>query len=322
MKLFIIRRLFALIFLLFGVTLFTFFLMQLSPGDFLTHIKANHDVAQDYVQTVSEQFGIVNSWPARYIAWIKSLLKLDFGTSWTYNVPVTTLIKQRVSATLCLSIAALIVAWVVAIPLGVIAAVNKNKLPDKIISFISYGFLSIPEFFLAIIAVFFAAKTGLFPTMGRTSITHDFMPIHSQFIDILKHLLLPAIVLGVGNVASILRITRSSFLDFYSAEFVITARAKGVKESIVVLKHVLLNAINPLITHFGFAFSSLLSGALLIENVFNYPGLGLLLYEAFMSKDQHVVMAAVMLSCTMLVVGNFIADILIAILDPRIRSIK
>ena len=322
MKAFIIRRLLALILLLFGITLFTFFLMQLSPGDFLTHIKANHDVSQDYVKIISEKFGITNSWPIRYVNWLKCLIKLDFGTSWTYNIPVITLIKQRVSATLCLSISALIIAWMIAVPLGVIAAIFKNKLPDRLIGLASYTFLSIPEFFLALLAVFFAAKTGLFPTMGRTSIIHDFLPKYDQFLDILKHLFLPALVLGLGNVATILRITRSSFLDFYNSDFVITARAKGLGEITIVFKHVLTNALNPLITHFGFAFSSLLSGALLIENVFNYPGLGLLLYDAFMNKDQHVVMTAVMLSSLMLLIGNVIADLILILTDPRVKSIK
>ena len=145
------------------------------------------------------------------------------------------------------------------------------------------------------------------------------MSTGEQFIDLVYHLILPTLVLGIGGVAGMMRIMRSNFLDHIRSEYVTTARAKGVPEGIIMFKHVLRNAINPLITALGFTFSGLLSGALLVENIMNYPGLGQLVYEAFMRQDQYVVMAAVIMGCIMLMLGNLFADLLLAWSDPRIR---
>lgn len=319
MKQFIIKRFLALLPLLFAVTLLAFVLMQLSPGDFLSQLKTNPDVSAEYIREMEEKFGLNHSWPVQYIRWLGCVIRLDFGYSWTYHIPVLTLLKQRIVATLLLSTSALLIAWLVAIPAGICAAIYRDRWPDKLLCGLSYCFLSIPEFFLALLGVFLAAKTGYLPTMGRTSIVHDFLSPGKQWLDYIQHLFLPSLVLGGGSVANLLRLTRSHFLDFLNAEFVITARAKGLSEGSIMFKHVLRNALNPLITYLGFAFSGLLSGALLVENVFNYPGLGKLLYEAFMSHDQHVVMAAVVFGCCMLIVGNLLADLLLGCVDPRIR---
>jgi peptide/nickel transport system permease protein len=207
-----------------------------------------------------------------------------------------------------------------ALPLGLAAAVWRNTWWDRWISGWSYVFLSIPEFFLALMAVFFAAQTGWFPTSGRTSLIHDFLSPLGQFWDSLWHLILPAFVLGLSNVARLFRLMRGYVLDFLRAEFVTTARAKGVSEIRILFRHVLPNALNPLITHFGFALAGLLSGSLLVENVFNYPGLGQLIFEAFMAQDQFVVMASVVVGGAMLMCGNLVADLLLMGVDPRIRE--
>jgi len=205
------------------------------------------------------------------------------------------------------------------IPLGVLAAIYKDSWFDRVSALLAYAALSIPEFFLALLAVFIAAKTGWFPTGGLTAIDHDFLPAWAQLLDYAHHLLLPTVVLGLSMVAGVMRLMRANFLDYMRAEFVTTARAKGLSEGKVTFKHVLRNAINPLITAFGFAFSGLLSGALLVENVMNYPGLGQPVFEAFLRQDQFVVVAAVLMGCIMLIVGNLLADLLLAWSDPRIR---
>jgi peptide/nickel transport system permease protein len=207
-----------------------------------------------------------------------------------------------------------------AIPLGLAAAVWRNTWWDRWIGGLSYVFLSIPEFFLALLAVFFAAQTGWFPTSGRTSLTYDFLSPMGRCWDSLWHLFLPASVLGLSNVARLLRLTRGYVLDFLRAEFVTAARAKGISEVRIILRHVLPNALSPLITHFGFALAGLLSGSLLVENVFNYPGLGQLLFEAFISQDQFVVMASIVAGGVMLMFGNLVADLLLMGVDPRIRG--
>lgn len=319
MSTFLLRRFISMLFIILGVSIIVFFLMYLSPGDFLNEARASQDISQERITQMERDFGLDQPWYIQYFLWLKNMVLFNFGESWSYKVPVINLLWVRVPATLILAITSLCFAWGIAVPLGVLAAIYKDSIFDRASAILAYAALSLPEFFLALLAVFFAAQTGWFPTGGRTSITHDFMPFAARIIDYAYHLILPTIVLGLGGVAGMMRIIRANFLDYMRAEFVTTARAKGLPEGIIMFKHVLRNAINPLITAFGFAFSGLLSGALLVENVMNYPGLGQLVYEAFLKQDQYLVMAAVILSCLMLMLGNLFADLLLAWSDPRIR---
>ncbi len=316
---FILRRLLTLIPLLLGVTLLVFLLMSLAPGDFLTPVKMQRDVPTELIAELEREFGLDRPWYVQYGYWLGNVLQLNFGYSWSFKVPVTDLIGSRLFATFLLSLTSLLFAWCIAIPLGVLAAIYKDSIFDRLSSFLAYAALSIPEFFLALLAVWFAAVTGIFPIGGATSIEHEFLSFGGRVLDRLHHLVLPTIVLGIGGIAGLMRIMRANFLDAIRADYVQTARAKGVPEGWVMFKHVLRNAINPLVSAFGFSFSSLLSGALIVEIVMNYPGLGNLIYHSLLREDQFVVLAAIMLSCTMLVLGNLLADICLAWSDPRIR---
>ncbi len=340
---FILRRLLALIPLLLAVSLLVSLLMYFSPGDFLTQARAAKDISPEMIEQQERQLGLVNSegeptgWYTRYGRWLANVSPIKygpwvgapdegfsigmpyFGESWTYKVEVLTLLKQRVPATFILSLTSILFAWSIAIPLGVLAAIYKDSIFDRISGLLAYAALSIPEFFLAILAVYFASVTGIFPEGGRSSVESEFYPIGLRIIDYAYHLILPTIVLGIGSVAGMMRVMRANFIDYMQAEFAVTARAKGLSERIVMFKHVLRNAINPLITSLGFSFASLLSGALLVENVMNYPGLGQLIYDALIREDQYVVMAGVVVGVVMLVVGNLLADIVLGWSDPRIR---
>jgi len=340
---FIIRRFLSLIPLLLGVSLLVSLLMYLSPGDFLTQARAAKDISPEIIEQQERRLGLVDAegeptpWFVRYGHWLANVSPVKygpwvgepekgihlgwpyFGESWTYKVEVLTLLKQRVPATFILSLASVLFAWCVAIPLGVLAAIYKDSIFDRISALLAYAALSIPEFFLAILAVYFAAVTGIFPEGGRSSVESEFFPFGLRLVDYAYHLILPTIVLGIGSVAGMMRIMRANFIDYMRAEFATTARAKGLRERVVMFKHVLRNAINPLITSFGYAFASLLSGALLVENVMNYPGLGQLIFEALLREDQYVVMAGVVIGVVMLVLGNLLADVLLAWSDPRIR---
>jgi peptide/nickel transport system permease protein len=322
MKTYIFKRLLTMIPMLLGVTFLVFLLMSLSPGDFLTPIKAQRDISAEYIRQLEAEFGLNRPWYVQYFLWLKNLLHLDFGYSWTYKIPVVQLLAQRAPCTLLLSITSLIFSWAVAIPLGVLAAVYKGSIFDKISAFLAYTTLSVPGFFLALVAVYFAARTGWFPTGGLTSIDHDYLSFPERILDYAHHLFLPTLILGIGGIAGLMRIMRTSTLDVIHADYVMTARAKGLGERAILFRHVLRNAINPLVTTLGFAFSGLLSGALLVENVMNYPGLGQLVYQAFLRKDQFVVLGAVVLGSVMLIVGNLLADLLLAWTDPRIRYDK
>ncbi len=319
---YLFRRLVALIPLLLGITGLVFLLMSLAPGDFLTPVRVQRDVSPELIQSIEQQFGLNQPWYVQYVKWLGNVVTGNLGHSWAYKMPVVDLIGQRMLATFLLSVSALVIAWGIAIPLGVLAAMYKDSIFDRISSFLAYAALSLPEFFLALLFMFFAAQSGWFPMGGATSIDYEFMGAGGKILDRAHHLVLPALALGIGSVASIMRIMRANFLDAIRADYVKTARAKGLRERRVMFMHALRNAINPLVSAFGFAFSGLLSGALIVEIVLQYPGLGQLMYQSILREDQFVVLASVMLGCTMLVAGNLLADLLLAWSDPRIRTIR
>ena len=319
MTAFILRRLGTLVPMLLAVTLLVFALMSLAPGAFLTPVKAQRDINPALIAELQKSFGLDRPWYEQYFRWLGNVIRLDFGYSWTYKVPVAELIAQRAPATILLSLCSLLLAWSLAIPLAVLAAARPGGWIDKITSGAAYFALAIPEFFLALLAVWFAAQTGWFPIGGLTSLDHDFLPFGSRILDIGWHLILPTLVLGLGGVAGTLRVLRANVLDVLRAEYVTAARAKGLPEKVVLFRHVLRNALNPLLSTVGYAFAGLLSGSLLVENVMNYPGLGRLVYEAFIREDQFVVLGSVMVGCTLLVIGNLISDLALAWSDPRVR---
>ncbi len=340
---FIIRRLLAMIPLLVLISILVFFLMSMAPGNALDEYRARKDISPELIAQLERQYGYKdaqgNPNPAyiRYFHWVDTVSPVKFldpqgqftwrlgfgwpslGDSFEYRVPVTGLLMQRVPATLTLEITSLIFAWGLAVPLGVLAAIKKDSWVDRIISFAAFASLSIPEYFLGLLLLIPAANTGWLPIGGRSSFDSDFFHPGARFWDYAWHLVLPTFALGIGSVAGMMRVMRSSTIDYLRAEFVTTARAKGVPEGRIMFLHVLRNAINPLITSLGFAFANLLSGALLIEIVLNYPGLGRLIYDAFLRHDEYVVMAAVLVGSVMLILGNLLADILLALSDPRIR---
>jgi len=221
---------------------------------------------------------------------------------------------------LILSAAAMIIAWGIAIPLGVYSATHRYSWLDNIFSVLSFVGLSIPNFFFALLLLFLIVRFNVpLPVNGMTSIFYDYMTPMQKIWDILKHLLVPAVVLGTAGTASLMRQMRGQMLDVINSDYIRTARAKGLKESRVINKHALRNAINPMITIFGFQLSSLFSGAALTEIVTGWPGLGKMMLTAVRSKDLYLAMAGMMMGSLMLILGNLAADILLALNDPRIR---
>ena len=217
---FILRRFLAMIPLIFGITLLAFALMSLAPGDFLTPVRAQRDVPPELIDAIEKSFGLDQAWYVQYVKWLGNVFSGNLGHSWTYKLPVTDLIGQRLWSTFLLSLSAFSFAWCLAIPLGVLTAIYRGSLLDRIVSFLAYSALSIPEFFLALLLVFFAAQTGLFPLGGATSIDYDYMSLSEQFWDRVRHLVLPTLALSIGSIASILRIMRANFIDVMAADFV------------------------------------------------------------------------------------------------------
>ncbi len=316
----ILRRLAQGIPTLILISILSFFLLQLAPGDFLSQLRLDPTVGSEFIDQEIARLGLDRPVWQQYFVWASNLLQGDFGVSYTYRIPVLKLIVSRLGATLLLAIAAVILTWLIAIPLGVLGAIKQDSRLDRILRFLSYGGQAMPSFVLAIVLLIVAQNVGWLPVGGMTSIDFDQLPIGAKVWDLLRHLLLPTLVLSITSFAGLQRITRGSFLDVMQQEYIQSARARGLPEWRVVGLHALRNAINPLITILGFEFASLLSGSFIAEFFFNWPGLGKLILDAVMTFDVNVVMASLLLGSVMLMVGNLIADLLLQWVDPRIRS--
>ena len=321
MKTFLLRRLLTAIPLIIVVTFITKAMLVASPGNFLDALRLNPSITSDYLLQLERKYHLdSNNVFERYWYWFWPAVQGDFGYSFTKSAPVSALIGERVFNTLLLTGSALVFSWVFAIPLGMLAAVYRNRWTDKIIGFISFFGLSIPSVFFSLLMILFAAKTGLFPAGGiHNQVMWEVMSPWEKFVDILWHLVLPVIVLGTIGLAQYVRQMRSEMIETLSQDYIRTARAKGLSHWRVLTRHALGNAINPLITIFGFSLATLLAGALLTESVFAWPGLGVLTFDALVDKDESLVMASVVMLVLMLVIGNLIADVLLAFIDPRIR---
>ena len=232
-------------------------------------------------------------------------------------------LAERIPNTLLLSIASILVTWAIAIPLGIIGAVNHNKFTDRSLRVLSYIGQGFPALITGLLLLFFAQlTTPLFPVGGRTSINHDDLTWIGKVLDVIWHMILPTLALSITSFAGLQRLMRGQMLDVLRQDYIRTARAKGLPEDRVIYTHALRNAINPLITLLGFEFASLLSGAFITEYFFGWPGLGRLTLQAVQSQDLYLIMASLMMGATMLIIGNLLADLALSFVDPRIKLSK
>jgi peptide/nickel transport system permease protein len=324
--LYILKRLFQAALTLLLASMLCFLIVQLSPGNPLDTFKQNPKISAKRLQELIEEFGLSEKKDLRtavtqYGKWLfQVVFRGNFGQSILFGRPVSELIGQRLVATLELAITSTIVTWLIAIPLGVVGAVNQNKMIDRFLRVISYVGQGVPSFVIALLLVILAQYLSpLLPVGGRTSIYHEDMSWISQRLDIGWHLILPTIALSIVSFASLQRIARGEMLDVLRQDYIQTARAKGLPENRVIYVHALRNAINPLVTLLGFEFANLLSGAFIAEFFFNWPGLGQLILKAVTAKDIYLVMASLMMGAVMLIVGNLLADLLLRAVDPRIK---
>jgi peptide/nickel transport system permease protein len=322
---YILKRSIQAIITLFLASILCFAIIQLSPGNFLDTLKQNPKITPQRIQELKDQFGLSDekdfaSLTNQYFKWLWQALQGNLNFSMLYFQPVSLLIGQRIRATLELAIASIIVTWAIAIPLGIIGAVNQNKFIDKFLRVLSYTAQGFPSFVTSLSLLIVAQICSpLLPVGGRTSINHEELSWFGQLVDILWHMILPTIALTITGFAGLQRITRGELLDVLRQDYIQTARAKGLPENRVIYVHALRNAINPLVTLLGFEFASLLSGAFIAEFFFNWPGLGKLILTAVTAKDLYLVMGSLMIGAIMLIVGNLLADLLLKFVDPRIK---
>lgn len=331
---YILRRLFNLLPVLFGITLLVFLFLHLIPGDPAV-VMLGDRATPAQIEALRERMGLNEPLPLQYLAFMGNLLRFDLGRSIFTGVPIIREIFNRWPATFELSVAAMVIALIIGIPAGVIAAVRKNSLWDNATMTGSLIGVSMPVYWLGLLLVYlFAVNLRWLPPSGRISVDAGlaFKPITGFYVfdalvqgnfaalgDILAHLALPALTLSTIPLAILARITRSAMLEVLSQDYIRTARAKGLLEYWVIFKHALKNAMLPVVTIIGLEFGTLLGGAILTETIFAWPGIGKWIYEGILTRDYPVVQGGVIFVATAFVLINLLVDISYALLDPRIQ---
>lgn len=296
----------------------TFAIMQLAPGNPM-QTMIDPKISAEEIERAQENLGLNDSLPAQYFTWITQILQGNLGYTIKTGQPVGQLILERLPATLLLTGTAFIIAFVLGVPLGVYSATKRNKLPDYVLTVMSFIGISIPSFFFGLGMIFiFALKLGWLPTSGMVTIGANYTGF-ALFIDYFKHVIMPALVLALPTVAVVMRFTRSSMLEVLNQEFIRTADSKGLSKAKVYLKHALRNALIPVITIFGLSIPFLFGGAYITEHIFNWPGMGSLGIQSIVAREYPVIMALNLFTSILVMAGNLLADVMYAWADPRIR---
>ena len=317
MRNFIIRRVLYAIPTLIGISIITFLIARLSPGDpvrlFTFGIR---DFTQEDYLRLLHAYGLDKPIPLQYVDWITKALQGNFGDSLIYHRESFGMVMERVPNTLMLAVAALFLQLVIGVPLGVLAAFKRGKWIDGAIRIFGVVGHAVPAFWLGLILIIvFAVQLRWLPSIGVLTVGHDQLDI----LDRLKHLILPSFVLALTGIANYSRILRTETLDVLAQDFVRTAHAKGLRERTVIFTHALRNALIPVVTALGGILAALVGGALVIEQVFSWPGVGQFTFQAAIAKDYPIVQAGVMFTSTILVISYLLRDLTYAIVDPRIK---
>ncbi|MFQ6003430.1 MAG: ABC transporter permease [Candidatus Zixiibacteriota bacterium] len=315
---YIARRILVMIPLVLGISVISFSIIHLAPGSPASVLLGPKALDPEAVARVNANLGLDKPLPIQYFKWLWSILHGDFGISIGLipGMEVSDLVKARIIPTLELTVSALIISLIVAIPVGVMSAVRQYSYFDHIATIGAFAGISLPNFWLALMMILvFSVKLGWLPSSGMI----DPRIINPTIFDYIKHLIIPATVLGTAGMAGLTRFTRASMLEVLREDYIITARAKGLSERVVIYKHALKNALLPLVTILGMAIPSLLSGAVLVETVTGWPGMGRLAVNAVFSRDYPVMMALVLIFGILVIIGNLIADVVYSYADPRIR---
>jgi len=323
---YIIRRILAAIPLLLGILTLIFFVMHLAPGDPMARYF-DPNVSPEVIEQMRQNLGLDQPIHIQYVQWMGSFLTGDFGYSLSQMRPISDILPGVIWNTLQLTILTLFLIFLIGMLIGIVQAVRQYSRLDNSLTFVALFFYSMPSFWfgLMLILVFslMASQWGwpvVLPASGITSVDYEFFSIWEKMIDRLRHLILPATALAIGAAASIARYMRSSMLEVIHMDYIRTARAKGLSEWTVIFRHGLRNAMIPIVTLFGLSLPYLLSGAVLIEIVFAWPGMGRLSVDAIFQRDYPLVMATSFIFAVMVVIGNLVADVLYAVVDPRIRT--
>ena len=296
------------------ISFFSFAIIDLAPGD-ISSMYLTPDMTETERQLITEKLGLDKSMPEQYWGWLTEALQGNFGVSLSYNTPVAPMLLRRLPSTILLMGVSLLVSLALAIPLGLIAGYKKNTWADNLISSFAYFGMSIPSFYFGMLMIIlFTATLHWLPSSGMHSVGVD------TPLDTLQHMIMPVLTMALGTMASKIRYVRANTIGQLSEEYVLASKDKGCTPAQILRKHVLKNTLLPIITILGMNMASLVCGSFIIESVFGWPGVGSFAMEAIGKRDYPVIMAYIMLSGFILVIGNFVADILYSFADPRIKG--
>ncbi len=318
---YIIRRLLGIVPLLLGITLISFMIIHLAPGKPTTIEQGlNLKVSSDTRLRLEKLYGLDKPLHIQYFNWLSRLLKFDFGLSISEGRPVKDKILERIPLTLSINILSLILILLIAIPLGVHSALKPGSLFDNTTTILLFLFFAAPTFWLALLLMqLFGINLGWFPISGVRSLDFEQFSWWQKVADLARHLFLPVVASSIGGLAGTCRYMRANMLDALNEPYIYTAKAKGLPQAKVIYKHALRNAILPIVTILGLSIPGLLGGSVIFEYIFALPGIGELFYRAVMMRDYNLIMAEVVLGAVLTMLGNLIADIAYAYVDPRIR---
>lgn len=318
MRQFITRRVLQMIPMLIGISIILFTLIAVIPGDFVD-AKANPNMTQEKVQHLKEIYGLDKSIPERYVSWAKHAVVGDFGDSLRFKKPVSEVINTYVWNSFKLALTSFILSILIAVPIGIISATKQYSFFDKFFTVFALMGLSIPSFFFALLLIkFFSVDLGILPISGMTTAGMD----HKGFkhiLDVFVHMILPVAVLTFMQIGSLMRYTRTAMLEVINQDYIRTARAKGLREKVVIYKHALRNGLIPIVTLLGMSLPDLFAGAIITESVFGWPGIGKIALESVNLRDFTFLMGFNMLIVVLVLIGNLISDISYALVDPRVR---
>lgn len=316
MKAYLVNRLIYLIVTLIGASILIFSLYAITPGDF---VDANVQLTAERKMELKQLYGLDKPVIERYFVWLGNALKGDFGYSLQFQAPVSTILNQFIWNSFLIAFASMVLTWTIAIVVGVLSATKQYSLFDGLVTLGVFAAMSLPSFFIGLLAIkVFAVDLKWFPPGGMIT-TGSNSTGFAYVLEVLQHMILPVAVLTMLSIGSLTRYFRTNLLEVIKKDFVRTARAKGLKEKVVIYKHALRNALLPAITLLGFELPSLFSGAIITERVFNWPGVGQTYMQAFSVRDYPLLMGFTMFIAILTVVSNLVTDLLYRLVDPRVR---
>lgn len=323
---YILRRVIMTIPLLFLISLISYMVIELPPGNYLVQYVATLEsrtgmtLPPEQIEQLRGLYGLDKPIYIRYLRWLGNVIRGDLGRSFQHNRPVGELLAERIPLTILLTFVAIVFSWAIAIPIGVFSAVNQYSIFDYVFTFLGFIGLAMPSFLLALIVMWFAFSSLGFTATGLFSSEYLDAPWNmAKFIDLLKHLPVPALIIGLSGTAGLIRIMRGNLLDELSKPYVETARAKGLKERRLLFKYPVRVAINPLISTIGWLLPHLFSGSTLVAIVLDLQTVGPLLFNGLLSQDMYLASSIVLILSSLTLIGTLISDILLAWVDPRIR---